>query len=44
VQLPSNHIPKGLIPLERIFDRNDVALKGKILDDDGDTTQCNIGI
>jgi hypothetical protein len=43
VQLPNNHIPKGLVPLERIFDRNDVALKGKILDDDGDTTQCNIG-
>jgi hypothetical protein len=27
VQLPSNHIPKGLVPLERFFDRNDVALK-----------------
>jgi hypothetical protein len=43
VQLPNNHIPKGLIPLERIFDRNHVALKEKILDDDADTTQCNIG-
>jgi hypothetical protein len=43
VQLPNNHIPKGLVPLERIFDRNDVALKGKISNDDGDTTQCNIG-
>jgi hypothetical protein len=43
LQLPNNHIPKGLVPLERIFDRNDVALKGKNLDDDGDTTQCNIG-
>jgi hypothetical protein len=43
VQLPNNHIPKGLVPLERIFDKNDVALKDKILDDDGDTTQCNIG-
>jgi hypothetical protein len=43
VQLPNNHIPKALVPLERFFDRNDVALKGKISDDDGDTTQCNIG-
>jgi hypothetical protein len=41
--LPSNHIPRGLVPLERLFDRNDVALKGKILEDDADTTQCNIG-
>jgi hypothetical protein len=25
VQLPSNHIPKGLVPLERFFDRNNVV-------------------
>jgi ribonuclease HI len=43
VQLPSNHIPKGLVPLERIFDRNDVAIKGKISDDSADATECNIG-
>jgi hypothetical protein len=43
VQLSNNHISKGLVPLERIFDRNDVTLKGKISDDDGDITQCNIG-
>jgi hypothetical protein len=43
VQLANNHIPRGLVPLEKIFDRNDVALKGKISEDDGDTTQCNIG-
>jgi hypothetical protein len=29
VQLPSNHIPKGLVPLERIFDDNDVPVKAK---------------
>jgi ribonuclease HI len=29
VQLPINHIPKGLVPLEILFDRNDVAVKGK---------------
>ena len=24
VQLPKNHIPKGLVPLEKLFDHNDV--------------------
>jgi hypothetical protein len=43
VQLPSNHIPKGLVPLERLFDRNDVAVKGKISSDDVDVAECNIG-
>ena len=27
VQLPSNHIPKGLVPLEKMFDHNDVPYK-----------------
>jgi len=27
VQLPSNHIPKGLIPLEKLFYQNDVLYK-----------------
>jgi hypothetical protein len=43
VQLPSNHILRGLVPLERIFDRNDVSLKGETTEDDTDTIQCNIG-
>jgi ribonuclease HI len=43
IQLPSNHIPRGLIPLERLFDGNDVAVKGRISGDDADTTECNIG-
>jgi ribonuclease HI len=30
VQLPNNHIPKGLVPLERLFDNNDVAVKRRI--------------
>jgi hypothetical protein len=30
VQLPSNHIPRGLVPLERLFDRNYVSLRGEI--------------
>jgi ribonuclease HI len=43
VQLPSNHIPKGLVPLERLFDRNDVAIKVKGSTDDVDVTECNVG-
>jgi hypothetical protein len=43
VQLPSNHIPKGLVPLEILFDGNDVALKGKVSTDDADITECNVG-
>jgi len=27
VQLPSNHIPKGLVPLDKLFDHNDVPYK-----------------
>jgi hypothetical protein len=43
IQLPSNHILKGLIPLERLFDGNDVAVKGRVSGDDAETTECNIG-
>jgi hypothetical protein len=43
VQLPRNHIPKGLVPLERLFDINDVAVKVKGSTDDAEVTECNIG-
>jgi hypothetical protein len=43
VQLPSNHIPRGLVPLERLFDRNEVSLKGETSEDDTGSIQCNIG-
>jgi ribonuclease HI len=43
VQFPSNHIPKGLVPLERIFDSNDVAVKARRPIDDADISECNIG-
>jgi len=39
IQLPSNHIMKGLIPLERLFDGNDVVLKGRISGDEADTAE-----
>jgi len=29
VEFPINHIPKGLVSLERLFDNNDVAMKVK---------------
>jgi hypothetical protein len=43
IQFPGNHIPRGLVPLERLFDGNDVAIKGRVSGDDADTTECNIG-
>jgi ribonuclease HI len=43
IQLPSNHIPRGLIPLERLFNGNDVSVKGRVLGDDADITESNIG-
>ena len=43
IQLPRNHIPKGLIPLEILFDGNDVAVKGRVSGDEADTAECNIG-
>jgi ribonuclease HI len=42
VQFPSNHILKGLVPLERLFDKNDVVVKVKGSSDDADVTECNI--
>jgi hypothetical protein len=26
IQLPNNQIPRGLVPLEKIFDQNDIPL------------------
>ena len=43
IQLPSNHIPKGLVPLEILFDRNDVVVKVKGSIEDVDVTKCNLG-
>jgi hypothetical protein len=39
IQLPSNHISKGLIPLERLFDGNDVAVKEGVSGDNDDTAE-----
>jgi hypothetical protein len=42
IQLPNNHILRILVPLERLFDGNDVPVKGKVSNEDVDTTECNI--
>jgi ribonuclease HI len=44
VQLPSNHIPKGLVPLERLFDNNDVVVKVSGSNENADLIECNLGI
>jgi hypothetical protein len=43
VQLPNNHILKGLVPLERLFDRNYVVVKVKVSIEEYDVTECNLG-
>ena len=43
VQLKSNIIPKGLVPLENFFDNNDVARSPKIIVNEGDVEDYNIG-
>jgi hypothetical protein len=44
VHFPSNHIPNGLVPLEILFDKNDVVLKVKFSTEEADVTECNLGI
>ena len=41
VQLPSNHIPKGIVPLERLFNGNNVAVNFKSSTHDFDVFKCN---
>jgi hypothetical protein len=43
MQLPRNQIPKGLVPLEKLFDENDVAVKGKVSTNDAHIIECNFG-
>jgi hypothetical protein len=43
VQLPRNHILKGLVPLERLFDGNDVAINFRGSVDDVEVAEYNIG-
>ena len=43
VQLKSNHIPIGLIPLEKLFDQNDVDIDQKMKPPDDAMEEKNIG-
>ena len=43
VQLKNNHIPRGLIPLEKLFDQNDVARDPKMKPTDDVVEEKNIG-
>jgi len=43
VQLPNNHIPKGLIPIEILFDQNDVPYKATQKEDQSTVCKHNIG-
>ena len=43
VQLPSNHIPKGLVPLEKLFDHNDVPYKPAKKENESTVHRHNVG-
>jgi hypothetical protein len=43
IQLKSNSFPRGLVPLEDIFDNNDVAKIPKVAPRDDEVEECNIG-
>ena len=43
VQLPSNYIPQGLLPLEEIFDHNDVPFKPVKREKDPVVHEHNLG-
>ena len=43
MKLKRNHIPKGLVPLERLFDSNDVYKKASKKSGNEDRVDCNIG-
>jgi hypothetical protein len=43
VELKTNHIPRGLVPLERLFDSNDVSREASMKNQEEEITNCNIG-
>lgn len=43
LQLKNNSIPKGLIPLEKLVDQNDVFKSPKIQTDEEEIESCNLG-
>jgi hypothetical protein len=43
VELKTNHIPRGLVPLERLFDSHDVSRGAAIKNQEEEVMDCNIG-
>lgn len=43
IELKTNFIPKGLVPLERLFNNNDVFLKPNSNTEGESIIDCNIG-
>jgi hypothetical protein len=43
VELKTNHIPRGLVPLERLFDSHDVSREDAIKNQEEEVMNCNIG-
>ena len=43
IELKSNFIPKGLVPLERIFSKDDTLLKPVVQSSEENVVDCNIG-
>jgi len=43
IELRGNHLPKGLVPLERLFDSNDVHKKPAQKPVDNKVVDCNLG-
>jgi ribonuclease HI len=44
IELKTNHLPKGLVPLERLFDHNDVSRKVVIQTEETDVVDCDISL
>jgi hypothetical protein len=44
LELKTNHIPRGLVPLERLFNINDVSREASIKNQEEEVMDCNIGI
>ena len=42
LQSNTNYLPKGLVPLEELFDFNDVARKPKMEPTETEIEECNI--
>jgi hypothetical protein len=44
IELKTNHFPKGLVPLERLFDHNDVSKNVVIQTEETDVEDCDISL